>query len=158
MRDMKKKVNAMEKMIITNKEHIAENKSMLTASQDTISRLSAKMNETKNEFLNKVDFTHQELNQQAELNHKWTVEQVEQIHKMLQSDKSDVKKEINMTNEVFKKQLFEQVDNLKNYVGRIDATAATHREEMQDKYNEKLQKIKDVCAQYFSKYEKHLLH
>lgn len=77
---------------------------------------------------------------------------------MLQSDKSDVKKEINLTNEVFKKQLFEQVDNLKNYVGRIDATAATNRDEMQDKYNEKLAKIKDVCAQYFSKYEKHLMH
>ena len=29
---------------------------------------------------------------------------------------------------------------------------------MQEKYNEKLSKIKDVCAQYFSKYEKHLLH
>lgn len=29
---------------------------------------------------------------------------------------------------------------------------------MQEKYNVKLAKIKDVCAQYFSKYEKHLLH
>lgn len=65
--------NAAE-AIIKHKELIAENKSMLTASQDTISRLSAKMNETKSELLNKVDFTHQELNQQCELNHKWSVE------------------------------------------------------------------------------------
>ena len=27
-----------------------------------------------------------------------------------------------------------------------------------EKYDEKLMKIKDVCAQYFSKYEKHLLN
>ena len=26
------------------------------------------------------------------------------------------------------------------------------------KYDEKLKKIKDVCAQYFSKYEKHLIN
>ncbi len=29
---------------------------------------------------------------------------------------------------------------------------------MQEKYDEKLDKIKDVCAQYFSKYEKHLMN
>ena len=27
-----------------------------------------------------------------------------------------------------------------------------------EKYDEKLKKIKDVCAQYFSKYEKHLIN
>jgi hypothetical protein len=29
---------------------------------------------------------------------------------------------------------------------------------LQEKYDEKLDKIKDVCAQYFSKYEKHLMN
>ena len=38
------------------------------------------------------------------------------------------------------------------------AQATAHRENLQEKYDEKLAKIKDVCAQYFSKYEKHLLH
>lgn len=27
-----------------------------------------------------------------------------------------------------------------------------------EKYDEKLSKLKDICAQYFSKYEKHLIN
>ena len=38
----------------------------------------------------------------------------------------------------------------------ITNKAQAHREMLQEKYDEKLGKIKDVCAQYFSKYEKHL--
>ena len=40
----------------------------------------------------------------------------------------------------------------------MTAQAQAHRDTLQEVYNEKLGKIKDVCAQYFSKYEKHLLH
>ena len=47
---------------------------------------------------------------------------------------------------------------LQKLVGSIDETAKKHQEDMQSRYNQKLAKIKDVCAQYFSKYEKHLLH
>ena len=36
--------------------------------------------------------------------------------------------------------------------------AKNHREELQEKYNEKLARIKDVCARYFSTYEKHIQH
>ena len=32
-----------------------------------------------------------------------------------------------------------------------------HREELENRYDEKLRKIKEICAQYFSKYEKELL-
>jgi peptide methionine sulfoxide reductase MsrA len=32
--------------------------------------------------------------------------------------------------------------------------ASAHRETLQVKYDEKLERIKDVCAQYFSKYER----
>ena len=38
----------------------------------------------------------------------------------------------------------------------VDAQA--HRENIQEKYDEKLGAIKDVCSEYFSKYEKHLRH
>ena len=34
----------------------------------------------------------------------------------------------------------------------------TNNDGIYEKYDEKLKKIKDVCAQYFSKYEKHLIN
>jgi hypothetical protein len=52
----------------------------------------------------------------------------------------------------------DEIETLKTFVGTITAHAQAHREELQEKYNDKLSKIKDVCAQYFSKYEKLLLH
>jgi len=51
-----------------------------------------------------------------------------------------------------------EADQIKNYVLHITKRAASHRETLQEKYDEKLDKIKDVCAQYFSKYEKHLMN
>ena len=35
--------------------------------------------------------------------------------------------------------------------------ASAHRETLQQKYDERLERIKDVCANYFNKYENHLL-
>ena len=51
-----------------------------------------------------------------------------------------------------------EADQIKNYVLQITNRASAHRETLQEKYDEKLDKIKDVCAQYFSKYEKHLMN
>lgn len=44
------------------------------------------------------------------------------------------------------------------FVTNTTNKASAHRENLQEKYDEKLDKIKDVCAQYFSKYEKHLMN
>ena len=52
----------------------------------------------------------------------------------------------------------DQIGELRTFVHDITNQAQKNREDLQEKYNEKLKKIKDVCAQYFSKYEKHLLH
>jgi hypothetical protein len=45
---------------------------------------------------------------------------------------------------------------LKTYVLHFTNRASAHRETLQEKYDEKLDKIKDICSQYFSKYEKQL--
>ena len=47
---------------------------------------------------------------------------------------------------------------MRSDVNKTTKDAEDHREKLQGKYDEKLRQIKDVCAQYFSKYEKHLLH
>jgi len=51
-----------------------------------------------------------------------------------------------------------ETDALKTYVLQITNKASAHRETLQERYDEKMEKIKDVCAAYFSKYEKHLIN
>ena len=65
---------------------------------------------------------------------------------------------IDKTNEEFGTLLNKETEDLKLFVNSITSQAQAHRETLQEKYNEKLGKIKDVCAQYFSKYEKHLMN
>ena len=52
----------------------------------------------------------------------------------------------------------DEIDKLTVHVDSVTRKAAAHREVLQEKYDEKLGKIKDVCASYFSKYEKHLMN
>mmetsp|Transcript_19725 Transcript_19725/g.24335 ORF Transcript_19725/g.24335 Transcript_19725/m.24335 type:complete len:130 (+) Transcript_19725:792-1181(+) len=103
MLEHKMRLGSNSETIVKHREMIDENKHMLSASQDLISKISSKLTETKSEFLNKIDFTHQELNQQAELNHKWAVEQVEIIGKSLSSDKSEMRNEIDIKTADFRK-------------------------------------------------------
>lgn len=51
-----------------------------------------------------------------------------------------------------------ECSGLKDYVKDITDKAAAKSATLQQKYNDKLDGIKDVCAQYFSKYEKHLFN
>ena len=51
-----------------------------------------------------------------------------------------------------------EVDGMKEYVNNTSVKAEVHRETLQRHYNEKLGKMKEVCSQYFSKYEKYLMN
>jgi len=42
------------------------------------------------------------------------------------------------------------------YISKTKDEINSHREEIMTKYNSKLTKVKDICAQFFSKYEKEL--
>lgn len=46
---------------------------------------------------------------------------------------------------------------LKVYINRTRDEVNQHREELQTKYNEKLSKVKEVCAQFFNRFEKELI-
>ena len=51
-----------------------------------------------------------------------------------------------------------KVDGLKGFVKEVTDKASSKSMTLQEKYDAKLDGIKDVCAQYFSKYEKHLFN
>ena len=52
----------------------------------------------------------------------------------------------------------QEIEGLKSFVKEATETVNTNNDDIYIKYDEKLKKIKDVCAQYFSKYEKHLIN
>ena len=54
--------------------------------------------------------------------------------------------------------LRKEVEELKNFVMAETQAVNTNNDGIYEKYDAKLKKIKDVCAQYFSKYEKHLIN
>ena len=54
------------------------------------------------------------------------------------------------------KTLLKEIDGMKDHVEKETSRGETHRQTLQNHYNEKLSKMKDICAQYFSKYEKYL--
>jgi len=51
-----------------------------------------------------------------------------------------------------------KIENLEKFVTTETMKVNTNNDGIYEKYDEKLKKIKDVCAQYFSKYEKHLIN
>ena len=46
-----------------------------------------------------------------------------------------------------------EADSLSKYVVEVTKKGSAHRDNLQEKYDEKIERIKDVCASYFSKYE-----
>ena len=102
--------------------------------------------------------TREELQNKMDTMDKIYMDQMTSIETMIKADKTDVKGDIQKTADQFKKQLGNDIEELKTYVMLNTNKVKEDRVTLQEKYNEKLAKIKDVCAQYFSKYEKHLLH
>lgn len=73
------------------------------------------------------------------------------LNKQFKLDLQNLNLEINQT-------LTNKVESLQNFVTTETMKVNTNNDGIYEKYDEKLKKIKDVCAQYFSKYEKHLIN
>ena len=76
---------------------------------------------------------------------------VADIKQQFKLDLNNLNLEINQT-------LTTKVENLEKFVTTETMKVNTNNDGIYEKYDEKLKKIKDVCAQYFSKYEKHLIN
>lgn len=49
-------------------------------------------------------------------------------------------------------------NELNQVIAKSKEASNKHKEELQLNYDDKLRKIKEICSQYFSKYEKELLN
>lgn len=158
MSEHKMRINSNSETLVSHRQLLDENKHMMAANQDLINKIGTKLERARDNLQNEIAMSRDEINAKIDQNDKFALDQMASIENMILHDKSEIKSEINKTNETFKQQLITEIDKLKTFVNNITTAAQAHRETLQEKYNEKLSKIKDVCAQYFSKYEKHLLH
>ena len=67
------------------------------------------------------------------------------------------KEQLTRAREDLQQSLKTESAEIKVYINKTKDEINQHREELQTRYNEKLGKVKDICAQFFSKYEKELL-
>lgn len=51
-----------------------------------------------------------------------------------------------------------EIDQLKQFVQTATENVNSNNDNIYERYDAKIKKMKDICAQYFSKYEKHLIN
>ena len=68
------------------------------------------------------------------------------------------KQELTKLQETIEKNLDKEVKRLEVFVNQRTDKVQQDNSGIYDRYDEKLKTIKDVCAQYFSKYERHLIN
>lgn len=130
----------------------------MAMNQDLINKIGTKLERIRDALSNECSSVREQLSNKLDNIDKFYHDQITAIEKMIRSDKSDVKGEINKTYETISLQINAQIETLKGNVTKVISEAQAHRETLQEKYNIKLTHIKDVCSQYFAKYQKHLLH
>jgi len=86
------------------------------------------------------------------------MEQFESLQLKINETKSNLKADLNAQRDDLTAKQNEEVNKLKDYVITATEKVNTNNGDIYEQYDEKLKKIKDVCAQYFSKYEKHLIN
>lgn len=85
-------------------------------------------------------------------------EHQDQIVKNASDAKVHTKVEVNILQSQLTERLQTELEKLQTFVRVETSNVNKNNDGIYTKYDGKLKKIKDVCAQYFSKYEKHLIN
>jgi len=130
MQEHKMRLASNSETIVKHREMIDENKHMLSANGDLISKVSSKLTQSKDMLQNEIKMSHDELMQKTDTLEKCLYDQVQIMDKQVKDVKNDAKSQLNETNEASKKIMFEEIEGLKTFVGRITDHAKAHREEL----------------------------
>ena len=121
-------------------------------------RLEGKITKSKNQNHDDLVKAKEEINVRIEDLDKILADQGEAISQLHVSFKQQIQQQISAVKEEVLQNQKNEIDTLKNFVRIATEKVNTNNDGIYEKYDEKLKKIKDVCAQYFSKYEKHLIN
>lgn len=156
--DVTKKLEKHADTLIAHKATLDEIKRTLQSSIDNGTRTAARLEKTKENLQDEISRTRDEIYVKIDFNDRFCIEQFDLIKNHSSKDRSTFQNAMNELRDQLQSEMTNEADQIKSYVLQITNRASAHRETLQEKYDEKLDKIKDVCAQYFSKYEKHLMN
>lgn len=122
-----------------------------------ISKVDAKLTKAKDTFNNEIQGATDDINNKIDRIDAYALEGFSQAKEERSKESTRINGVIADMREELSGSLSGQLEELREFVNSTTSTAQAHRETLQEKYNEKLTMIKEVCAKFFSKYEKHLL-
>ena len=89
---------------------------------------------------------------------KTQVEQHEESGRRYNQQRDEFNKSLKNVQETLEKKMTNDINDLRKYVKDTTEKVNKSNDNIYGQYDAKLRTIKDVCAQYFSKYEKHLIN
>lgn len=114
--------------------------------------------ENKAEAQNQLNIEKEKISISLEEVQKILAEHQDQISKNASDAKVHTKQEISGLQTMLTERLQTELEKLQTFVRVETSNVNKNNDDIYLKYDGKLKKIKDVCAQYFSKYEKHLIN
>lgn len=122
------RLSANSETQVKHRELLDENKHLMIANQDLINKIGTKLERTRDNLQNEIVNVNNDI--QAKIDHmdKFYLDQMTAIENVVRSDRTDVKTQIDKTNEAFKAQLQKEIETLKTFVNNITSAAQAHRE------------------------------
>ncbi|CDW72692.1 UNKNOWN [Stylonychia lemnae] len=127
---------------------------IVNKSESIISRV----NKIRDNIMDELKNAKIELTNKIEDADKYFGEQLEITQASIDRNKVILKELILRTKEDLQGSLKKESEDIKSYIHTTKDEIFQDRGTVQDKFNEKLRKIKDICSTYFAKYEKELLN
>lgn len=144
--------------LTAHKQGIDDGKVKTHNLSEKLSDTQKSLDNAKRHFAEEIQRTHGDSLQKIDANLKYCKETFDHIKLISIKDRNSFHAELGEQCTQLRTEIATEAENVKVFVTNTTNRASAHRENLQEKYDEKLDKIKDVCAQYFSKYEKHLMN
>eukprot|EP00347_Sterkiella_histriomuscorum_P022884 403336796 len=127
---------------------------IVNKSESIISRV----NKVRDNIMDELKTAKTELQTKLEETDKYYGDQMEITQSQIDKNKVLQKEMLLRTKEDLQQSIKNESLELKNYINLTKDEIYNDRGNIQNKYDDKLRKIKEICSQYFNKYEKELLN
>ena len=105
MAEHKMRLSANSETLVKHRELLDENKHLMIANQDLINKIGTKLERTRDNLQNEIVNVNNDIQSKIDHMDKFYLDQMTSIENVVRSDRTDVKTQIDKTNEAFKQQL-----------------------------------------------------
>lgn len=118
--------------------------------------ISSRLTKTKDTIIDELKAMKNELSLTIEQTDKFFNEQVETLQANIERNKVTAKEQLARAKDDLHKALKQESTEQKAFVGKVRDEINLQADQDKTKFEDKLKKIKEVCAQFFNKYDKQL--